>query len=128
VSGLQLSGPTDSVGAGDTFCSALMACISIGADLASAAFIANIAAAVTVQKLFQTGTATRQEILELGTVADFLKHPELAESPNRARYLDGSEIEIINESLPALNIRHAIFDHDGTISTLREGWEKIMER
>jgi rfaE bifunctional protein kinase chain/domain len=84
VSGLQLSGPTDSVGAGDTFCSALMACISIGADLASAAFIANIAAAVTVQKLFQTGTATRQEILELGTVADFLKHPELAESPNRA--------------------------------------------
>jgi rfaE bifunctional protein kinase chain/domain len=127
VSGLQLSGPTDSVGAGDTFCSALMACISIGADLASAAFIANIAAAVTVQKLFQTGTATRQEILELGTVADFLKHPELAESPNRARYLDGSEIEIINESLPALNIRHAIFDHDGTISTLREGWEKIME-
>jgi phosphoglycolate phosphatase-like HAD superfamily hydrolase len=23
-------------------------------------------------------------------------------------------------------IKHAIFDHDGTISTLREGWEKIM--
>jgi len=29
--------------------------------------------------------------------------------------------------LPVLNIRHAVFDHDGTISTLREGWEKIME-
>jgi phosphoglycolate phosphatase-like HAD superfamily hydrolase len=29
--------------------------------------------------------------------------------------------------LPILNIRHAIFDHDGTISTLREGWETIME-
>ena len=24
-------------------------------------------------------------------------------------------------------MEHAIFDHDGTISTLREGWEKIME-
>jgi phosphoglycolate phosphatase-like HAD superfamily hydrolase len=28
---------------------------------------------------------------------------------------------------PAMNVRHAIFDHDGTISTLREGWEGIME-
>ena len=24
------------------------------------------------------------------------------------------------------SIKHAIFDHDGTISTLREGWELIM--
>ncbi len=127
ICGLQLSGPTDPVGAGDTFCSALIACISTGTDLASAAFIANIAAAVTVQKLFQTGTATRQEILDLGTGADYVRNPELAECPHRARYLEGSEIEVINEHLPTLSIRHAIFDHDGTISTLREGWEKIME-
>jgi rfaE bifunctional protein kinase chain/domain len=127
VCGLQLSGPTDPVGAGDTFCSAIMACISTGTDLAAAAYIANIAAAVTVQKLFQTGTATRQEILQLASSADYVYNPELAESLHRARYLEGSEIEIINEPLPALNIRHAIFDHDGTISTLREGWEKIME-
>jgi rfaE bifunctional protein kinase chain/domain len=127
VCGLQLSGPTDPVGAGDTFCSAFMACISSGADLAAAAYIANIAAAVTVQKLFQTGTATRQEILQLALNADYIYNPELAESLHCARHLEGSEIEIINEPLPALNIRHAIFDHDGTISTLREGWEEIME-
>lgn len=127
VCGLQLSGPTDPVGAGDTFCSTLMACISTGTDLASATFMANIAAAVTVQKLFQTGTATRQEILELATRADYVRDSELAECLDRARYLKGSEIEIINEPVPTLNIRHAIFDHDGTISTLREGWEKIME-
>ncbi|MCK4887947.1 MAG: HAD family hydrolase, partial [Planctomycetes bacterium] len=24
------------------------------------------------------------------------------------------------------NIKHAVFDHDGTISTLRQGWEEIM--
>jgi rfaE bifunctional protein kinase chain/domain len=126
VYGLQLSGPLDPVGAGDTFCSALMACISASAGLASAAFIANIAAAITVQKLLQTGTASRQEILELGTNADLIHNPEIAESLHRARYLKGSEIELINEPLPALNIRHAIFDHDGTISTLRQGWEKIM--
>ncbi len=29
--------------------------------------------------------------------------------------------------LKPLNISHAIFDHDGTISTLREGWEQIMQ-
>ena len=127
VCGLQLAGPIDPVGAGDTFCSALMTCISTGTDLASAAFIANIAAAVTVQKPLQTGTATRSEILELGTGADYVHNPETAECLLRARYLEGSEIEIINEPFPAPNISHAIFDHDGTISTLREGWEKIME-
>jgi phosphoglycolate phosphatase-like HAD superfamily hydrolase len=127
VCGLQLSGPTDPVGAGDTFCSAFMACISIGTDLASAAYIANIAAAVTVRKLFQTGTATRQEILQFASSADCVYNPELAECLHRVQYLKGSEIEIINEPSPAPNIRHAIFDHDGTISTLREGWEKIME-
>ncbi|WP_082662159.1 PfkB family carbohydrate kinase [Terracidiphilus gabretensis] len=127
VYGLQLSGPLDPVGAGDTFCAALMACISAGAGLASAAFVANIAAAVTVQKLLQTGTASRQEILELGKHADRVHNPELAESLHRARYIDGSEIETINKPIPALNIRHILFDHDGTISTLRQGWEEIME-
>jgi rfaE bifunctional protein kinase chain/domain len=127
IFGLQLPGRTDPVGAGDTFSSALAAIISTGAKLTSAAFIANIAAAVTTQKLFQTGTATPEEIMELGAKADYAFYPELAESHHRARHIEGSEIEIITEPLPILNIRHAIFDHDGTISTLREGWEKIME-
>jgi len=127
IFGLHLPGPTDPVGAGDTFSSALAATISTGASLTEAASIANIAAAVTAQKLLQTGTASRDEILELGLRADGVFYPELAECPHRARYVDGSEIEIIAEPLPLLNVRHAVFDHDGTISTLREGWEKIME-
>jgi phosphoglycolate phosphatase-like HAD superfamily hydrolase len=92
-----------------------------------AASIANIAAGVTAQKLLQTGTASPDEILQLGSNAEYAHYPELAESPHRARYVDEFEIEIITEPLPVLNVRHAIFDHDGTISTLREGWEKIME-
>jgi rfaE bifunctional protein kinase chain/domain len=124
---LQLPGRTDPVGAGDTFSSALAATLSTGKNLTTAAFVANIAAAVTAQKLFQTGTATPDEILELGAHADYAFFPELAEYPHQARLVDGAEIEIITEPLPILNIRHAIFDHDGTISTLREGWEKIME-
>jgi phosphoglycolate phosphatase-like HAD superfamily hydrolase len=127
IFGLHLPGPTDPVGAGDTFSSALAAIISTGASLTEAASMANIAAAVTAQKLFQTGTASRDEILELGSKADCVFYPELAQSPHRARFVNESEIEMITEQLPALNIRHAVFDHDGTISTLREGWEKIME-
>jgi len=127
IYGLQLPGRTDPVGAGDTFSSALAAILSTGTNLTAAAFVANIAAAVTAQKLFQTGTATPDEILELGADADYAFYPELAECHHQARYVEGAEIEIITEPLPDLNIRHAIFDHDGTISTLREGWEKIME-
>lgn len=127
IFGLQLGGRLDPVGAGDTFSSALAATISTSADLTTAASVANIAAAVTAQKLFQTGTASPDEILELGSDAAYAHFPELAESPHQARYVDESEIEIITKPSPTLNIRHAIFDHDGTVSTLREGWEKIME-
>ncbi len=127
IFGVQLMGKTDPVGAGDTFVSALTAMVSTGKDLGAAAFVANMAAAVTVQKLFQTGTAKPAEILELAADADFIYHPELAESPRHARYFNDSEIEVISELPSAPSIRHAIFDHDGTLSTLRQGWEKIME-
>jgi rfaE bifunctional protein kinase chain/domain len=127
IFGLHLPGRVDPVGAGDTFSSAFAAAVSTGGDLTTAAAVANIAAAVTAQKLFQTGTASPEEILELGATANYIYSPELAEGPSRAQYVAGSEIELINGPLPDCQIRHAIFDHDGTISTLREGWEKIME-
>ncbi len=41
--------------------------------------------------------------------------------------LQGTDIRILNENIERGNIKHAIFDFDGTISILREGWEKIME-
>lgn len=126
IFGIQIMGKTDPVGAGDTFVSALSAIVSTGTNLTGAAFVANIAAAVTAQKLLQTGTASPDEILELGSLADFVYRPELAESPHKATQFESSEIEVISEPVK-LNIRHAIFDHDGTISTLREGWEQIME-
>jgi len=127
IFGIQLPGRTDPVGAGDTFVSALAGIAATGTNLAAASFVANIAAAVTAQKLFQTGTANCKEILALGSAADYVHHPELAESPHRAAYLEGSELEVIARPGGSINIRHAIFDHDGTISTLREGWEAIME-
>ncbi|MCC6143040.1 MAG: HAD hydrolase-like protein [Candidatus Hydrogenedentes bacterium] len=45
-------------------------------------------------------------------------------SVNR-NYLPGTEIEIIKDT-PRGHVRHALFDFDGTISLLREGWQEIM--
>ncbi len=37
-----------------------------------------------------------------------------------------NSIEIINQNIPKGSIRFAIFDFDGTISLIREGWQQIM--
>lgn len=63
--GLPLGGELDTVGAGDTVVATWAACLGAGATPAEAIRIANLAAAVTVQKLNQTGTASLSEILQL---------------------------------------------------------------
>jgi len=126
IPGIQLLKKLDIVGAGDTVTSALALCLGAGVRPAEAAEFANYAAAVTVQKLFQTGTASGAEILEVAKDVDYIYQPELACDLRHARYLDGSEIELCCESIPLARIKHAVFDHDGTISTLRQGWEQIM--
>jgi rfaE bifunctional protein kinase chain/domain len=126
VPGIQLLKKLDIVGAGDTVTSALALCLGAGVRPAEAAEFANFAAAVTVQKLFQTGTASGDEILEVAKDVDYIYQPELASDLRHARYLDGSEIELCWESMPQARIKHAVFDHDGTVSTLRQGWEQVM--
>ncbi len=68
--GIQLLKKLDTVGAGDTTMSALGLCLAAGVSGAQAAQFANLAAAVTVQKLFQTGTASGGEILEISKDAN----------------------------------------------------------
>lgn len=65
VNGLPLRNELDTVGAGDTVVATWAACLGAGATPAEALEIANLAAAVTVQKLNQTGTASLSEILAL---------------------------------------------------------------
>jgi len=126
VPGIQLLKKLDIVGAGDTVTSALALCLGAGVGPAEAAEFANCAAAVTVQKLFQTGTASAAEIIEMGKDPDYVYQSELALDIRSARYYEDTEIELCCESLPLGQIQHAVFDHDGTISTLRQGWEEIM--
>lgn len=127
VPGIQVLGETDPVGAGDTVVAALAAALGSGQAPLTAARLANTAAVVTVQKLQTTGTATPEEILAVGPSPDYIFEPELAEAPHLARFIAGTEIEHIGEVPQDLAIEHCIFDHDGTISTLREGWETVME-
>jgi len=153
VPGIQLLKKLDPVGAGDTVTSALTLCLGAGVPPAEAAEFANFAAAVTVQKLFQTGTANGEEILAVAKDPDFIYRPELAEDRRKGRYAPGTEVEICDDgqtrtdtdghgkartgssvkvraslcsSVVGAPIRHAVFDNDGTISTLRQGWEQIM--
>jgi phosphoglycolate phosphatase len=41
-------------------------------------------------------------------------------------YLPGTQIEIINPNLARGQIRSVLFDFDGTISLIREGWQGVM--
>ena len=125
IPGIDSEGPLDTVGAGDTALSAIALSLAAGADAASAAELANLAASVTVRKLRKTGTASETEILELHSGVVYNYRPDLAGNQDLAGYLPGTDIEII--SSPRARIRHALFDHDGTISTLRHGWEEVME-
>jgi rfaE bifunctional protein kinase chain/domain len=127
IPGIQCSGTVDPVGAGDSVVAALATALAAKAEPVQAAQLANYAAAVTVRKLHTTGTATPEEIRTLAASANHLYEPELAEDLRRARHLPGSSIEIVRDPhLQPGQIRHAIFDHDGTISTLRQGWEAVM--
>ena len=128
IPGLHIVNRTDPVGAGDSMVAGIAACLAAGASPEEAATVGNFAAGVTVQKLQQTGTASPGEILAIGESPDYVYLPELADDIRRAAYYAGTAIEI-SEPLPsAFEIRHVILDHDGTISTLRQGWEKVMEQ
>ena len=126
ISSLMIISRTDTVGAGDSYLAGAAAALAAGYSIETAGELGTFTAGVTVQKLFQTGTATPEEILAIGSDPDYIYQPEVAGDIRQAKYYNNSEIEIINKFPGNLKIRYAIFDNDGTISTLREGWEQIM--
>lgn len=127
VPGIQVLGKVDAVGAGDTVVAAIAGVLGSGGDASLAAQLANLSASITVRKILTTGTVTAEELREAGPTPDYIYEPELADNPRNAKYVDGTEIEIVRARTHHTEVRHAIFDHDGTISVLRQGWEKIME-
>ncbi len=126
IPGLMILSKVDTVGAGDSYLAGAASSLAAGYSMNIAAQLGSFVAGVTVQKLFQCGTASQYEILAIGEDPDYIFGSELAEDIRHANYLPNTEIEIVNKWEEKLQIKHAIFDHDGTISTLREGWELIM--
>jgi len=127
VPGLLFLSQIDTVGSGDSMLAGIAAALAAGATPAAAAEFGSIVSGVTSQKLMQTGTASPEEILLLGPDADRRYRTDLARQIRKAVYYDQTEIEIAGALPRGKRFTHVIFDHDGTISTLRQGWEEIME-
>uniref|UniRef100_UPI0026076903 PfkB family carbohydrate kinase n=1 Tax=Oceanispirochaeta sp. TaxID=2035350 RepID=UPI0026076903 len=124
--GISLIGPRDTVGAGDAFLAGLTLTMASGYPLKKALYLGNCAASVSVTKLFETGHPRVDEVLAMGSSPDFRYNPELAGDSRGAKYLKDSPVELTGIRATG-NPRVIIFDHDGTISTLRQGWEPIMK-
>ena len=43
----------------------------------------------------------------------------------RSRFLPGTSVEVVRRS-PGIAFRHVLFDFDGTLSLIREGWPAVM--
>jgi bifunctional ADP-heptose synthase (sugar kinase/adenylyltransferase)/phosphoglycolate phosphatase-like HAD superfamily hydrolase len=127
IPGLLILSPVDPVGAGDSMLAGIAAALAAGAEPFKAAELGSLVAGVTVQKLMQTGTATAEEILSIGADPDRRYRPDLARQHHKAHFHPGTEIELVTSLPQRRGFRHVIFDHDGTLSTLRESWESIME-
>jgi rfaE bifunctional protein kinase chain/domain len=127
IPGIEVIEVSDPVGAGDAVTAALAAALAVGSTEEDAARMANTAAMITVKKLRTTGTASAGEVLAAAPELNYVFRPELADTLRSANYLPETEIELVTRLPIGLRIKHCIFDHDGTLSTLREGWEQIME-
>ena len=126
VAGINLIGQIDTVGAGDAFLSALALTLASECSMDEALNMGNFSANVSVTKLFETGHPTTEEVLEMGASPDYRYNPELAKDGRKAEYIKETAVELINLKKTEFP-KVVIFDHDGTISTLRQGWEPIMK-
>lgn len=122
---LPVDGPVDTVGAGDSVTSGIVCGLLAGLIGITAAELGNLTASITVQKLGTTGTASpgelRSRLQESGEppaglpiTAEWLKRPNI-----------GHGVEVIH-SIPPSPLHSAIFDFDGTLSLIREGWQDVM--
>lgn len=125
VGGTNITNKIDTVGAGDSVFAGLASGIVSGIGLDKAINFANCVSSVTIQKLFETGVATEKEVRDFAQNIDYTYNHEKAESMRFGPYVKGTDIEIIQDFKPR-KIEYAVFDNDGTISTLRQGWEDIM--
>ncbi|MDR2618884.1 MAG: PfkB family carbohydrate kinase, partial [Treponema sp.] len=125
---LHFAKEIDIVGAGDAFLAGLVTSLGAGLSLYDAALIGTFSAGVSLGKLFETGHPTVEEVLALADEGDFNYHVRQASDESSACYAEGTDIEIVGSGPEKRRgfPEAAIFDHDGTVSVLRQGWEEVM--
>lgn len=64
VPGVEVSGPVDPTGAGDSATAGAVTALASGATLPEAALVGNLVASITVEQLATTGTASRDQVRE----------------------------------------------------------------
>ena len=64
VPGIRVQGPVDTVGAGDSVTAGIVASLAVGASLAEAGMVGNLAASITVRQLGVTGTASPGQLMD----------------------------------------------------------------
>jgi sugar/nucleoside kinase (ribokinase family)/phosphoglycolate phosphatase-like HAD superfamily hydrolase len=128
VLGVHFTQQIDIVGAGDAFLAAMVLSMSRGASLAAGIEVGNLSAAQSLLTLYGCGHPTVEEILELRRRASWRYNPEKASDGAKRVFDSSGTIEIV-DSVPKRGLpKIAIFDHDGTISTMRSGWEGVMAK
>ncbi len=62
VPGVQVEGPIDPTGAGDSATAGAVLALCAGAELAEAALVGNLVASITIQQINTTGTASPDQL------------------------------------------------------------------
>ena len=105
IPGIHVPGQLDVCGAGDMFNSTFISALSAGADMETAGTLGNLAASMCVRQLGTTGHVTADDLMK---EQDSIWNIEIIKHPTRKGF------------------KYALFDFDGTVSLLREGWREIM--
>lgn len=130
ILGIDFTRKIDTVGAGDAFIASMAVALAGGMDIFSATEIGNLGASASVLVLFRTGNPSVADIRCVARDPMWRYNDALASHYGMVDVLPGSSVEIIDrEKFSGVRgyPRVAIFDNDGTVSVLRQGWEKVME-
>lgn len=101
IPAVEVQGQIDPVGAGDTMLAGVALAMGAGLGLRRSALLGSLCASITIKKLYQTGTASPQEVLAVAEEPAFVYNADLADEPRLARFYQNSRIEIVGGFLPS---------------------------
>lgn len=120
--GFHILPPIDTVGAGDSYLAGYCVGMLSKTQKEKAICLGNATSAVTISKIFTTGTASPEEIKKTVSNAGYVYNPDCFSLTKNSDVIE--RVESFSKAYQSITT--AIFDFDGTISVLREGWQEVM--